>query len=191
MIKFLKNKHYRISILIILLIIVSVIIIFSLPPNIEKKKSNCETLEYDVKRKIDVYNSNVEPEPACGLFRWWEGPWPTVCAPSLEYRKFKEIFYSPKLDTCLYLETTTEYFKGDEPNKDYTALNDINQPIFYDEKFYLTDEWYSIKDVLTDTKIDKWQTKYRNSAATLLEDSFSSPIDQYPYTVEDMLKKYR
>lgn len=149
-----------------------------------EQKLRCGALKDDIKKGIDLYNSSVKLKEACDVS--WQGT--SVCSGSLLHKQFEEIFYSPKLNTCAYLEIDTTFFKGSEP-----APWEIDSTtIFSGEKFYINSQYYRLIDALTGSQVDETLTQWRNTPRELLTDlEFASPTDKYPRFVEEMLKKYQ
>ncbi|MEI6352674.1 MAG: hypothetical protein WCO35_01930 [Candidatus Nomurabacteria bacterium] len=150
------------------------------------KKIKCEPFIKDIKEKIEKENSFAIAVKACDTS--WQGT--SACSDSVTHKQFQEVFYSDKLNTCVYLETDTRFFKGDDP--DHYGANPENSKIFSGVNFYINDEYYILYDLLNGSKIDEARTQWRNTPRELLTDlSISSSTDKYPGVVELMLIKYR
>ena len=136
-------------------------------------KQKCESYKNNIEKNINQHNSSLGLEKIDNLI----------------YKDFKEIFYSPKLNSCLYLETDTNFFKGidPDPNGGYPE----NSAVFNNEKFYINDQSYLLIDTLTGVEIDNVITEWRNTPRELMSNlETASTTDIYPAIVEEMLKQY-
>ena len=188
---FIEQNWFKIIILLIILVIIDLIsyLLIFLPKVKQQvsfeQKLKCETLKNGIENNIKLYDYSVTSKKQCDMS--WQGT--SVCSDSLMAKTFEEIFYSPKLNTCLYLEADTTFFKGSDPSHD-DSLKGL--PLFSNgEEFYLNDKYYILYDALTGSKIKEELAQWRNTPRELLSSRAGIMADGYPFAVEEMLKEYK
>lgn len=160
MIKFIKKNWVKVSILLVLLLIAgSTLYFFIFLPNQNKNKTikagflfeqklKCNSLKLSIENVIKDYNSQQklerlsqnnaltpdDPQQTYGMY--------------LNSKELNDFFYSPKLNTCLYVEIARTSLKT-------SGDSELGSPIEYWNPVY---EYYNFIDALTGTTINSIRT---------------------------------
>ena len=131
--------------------------------NLFEKNIKCEKYKEEIIEKISLYNNSRKPEVR-------NGNNDDTSAPDyhsyIEEKEFEEIFYSPEVNSCLYLESQRTLMKID---------SDL---VSTDGQWMTVHEYYNLIDILSDKEIESVRTMWRGEQFDSY-DSVQNLVDKY------------
>ncbi len=141
--------------------------------DIFEKNMECEKYKDEIVKKINLYNISQKP----GIRDSNNAGGDPINHLYIERNEFKEIFYSPKVNSCVYLETSRTLMKSDP----YATET---------EPWSVSFEYYKLIDALSDKEMESVFTINRSEAMNSYDDNGRIVEDVYD-KVDDMVNKYK
>lgn len=139
-----------------------------------QKKIECQKFIDSVSKKINLFNGKQKPEIRDSNNSGGE----PINHSYIESKEFKEVFYSPKVDSCLDLEVARTSLKVD--NMDSKQYG----------QWATSYEDYNLIDILSGKQIDSVSTINRSEVMNSYDDKGN--ISNYVYKdVDKMLEEYK